>query len=220
VTATGYSSNQQLIPDSVLSTGVDTSYANISLQSMQNTGDTLSVYITLTDTGGLSVTKRIFVNIHPEVLGDAIIGPNALLQGDSMVYSLTGLQFADQTQWTINGNGQLTVLNDTSVLLVAGVGNVLLTCMASNACSDLEISKPILCVALNQAPVIHLPNNQVSVCANAQLNGIGFSVSDESSSELLVTVSVSDSSLISQLNIQCIPWVLWPEVMATRCLTY
>jgi hypothetical protein len=201
VTATGYSSNQQLIPDSVLSTGVDTSYANISLQSMQNTGDTLSVYITLTDTGGLSVTKRIFVNIHPEVLGDAIIGPNALLQGDSMVYSLTGLQFADQTQWTINGNGQLTVLNDTSVLLVAGVGNVLLTCMASNACSDLEISKPILCVALNQAPVIHLPNNQVSVCANAQLNGIGFSVSDESSSELLVTVSVSDSSLISQLNI-------------------
>jgi hypothetical protein len=200
VLAAGHSSNQQLIPDSVLSTGVDTSYAHIFLQSMQNTSDTLSVYITLTDTGGLSVTKRIFVNIHPEVLANGINGPNSLMQGDSAVYSLTGLQFADQTQWTFNGNGQLTVLNDTSVLLVAGVGSGLLTCMANNACSDIETSKPIVCIAPNQAPVIHLPNNQVSVCPNAQLNGISFSVSDESSSELLVTVTASDSSLISQLT--------------------
>jgi hypothetical protein len=200
VLAAGHSSNQQLIPDSVLSTGVDTSYAHIFLQSMQNTSDTLSVYITLTDTGGLSVTKRIFVNIHPEVLANGINGPNSLMQGDSAVYSLTGLQFADQTQWTFNGNGQLTVLNDTSVLLVAGVGSGLLTCMANNACSDIETSKPIVCIAPNQAPVINLPNNQVSVCPNAQLNGISFSVSDESSSELLVTVTASDSSLISQLT--------------------
>lgn len=201
VIASVNSSNQLLIADSLLLPGVDTNYVSISLQSMQNTNDTLSIYVILTDTGGLSVTKRVFVQVHPEVLGETIIGPSSLLQGDSAVYYLSGLQFADQTLWNFNGNGQLTVLNDTSVLLIAGVGNGQLNFMANNSCSDFYAIKSIACIAPNQAPIIILPNETVLVCPNSQTSGISFSVSDEASNELQVTVTASDSSLLSQLAI-------------------